>query len=1252
MARPVKRTAISICFLAASTAWSQPAEPVFPPDLAGEHRTSLLLAPELSPADAAIAAAYLDAESRSKGQAAPREVTLPATTIPIDIDWCRLPQLLASSLPVAIPNVVRQFQFCSANQPLTQCRSVSGGGAQVKVCGSLTEFRTRGFIRVGGRIDAAANVTPPRVDPGRLPEFSPCNRIPRIADPCSVTGLCTPGLPVLVEGAKLAVFYPCNDGYPCIAGACVPGVPLFHKGRIVTCALVRGPQPPRFETCRLVRAGVPPSVTPPTLTFNANGDRTLQAELSHTIGGGARIEIDIPMFLGVVAGTETQVGDIRFGAEGKLGFFLHLEAEAKDARLTIEANADSRATIDLDWNSLRGWVDRGRVIANTWKAGLRFEEPREIRLKEAVQATAELEFSIRGRVNNNETTFASAGLGFFTGPYLEDIWSRLPNRNFRHDIDTAFEVGAQASLKITDGGFLLPDRHLLDFQVAKDLARADILDLYGRGDLDVAVRVNGAAPGPIKARLEMIPQTLGLARYIPVVPLALENLISGSTVRFSRHPSIRDHRALCEVDAPILGGRPAVSNCELVAGDHRLTIDVPSACSVNGGNSRIVRLLPGEVVTQQVEVACGAGLVVGPPPSETKPRLIPNPSAIAFHHQAGTAPPASRTIAVLGEGTPFVATATKYYGAAWLSASPERTTTPGKVTVSVIPGALPPGDYVESIVLARSDSAGLPVEVPVSLRVTAQPALAASSKSVELEAMAGATAPLSESLSVSGPAMTVAALGGAWLTATVQSARLTVSANPTGLAEGVYDGAARLSAPGVPALDIPVTLRVRPNRLSIAQIADGDGWSTSIILVNTDKESAPFTIRFYDPNGRPLAVDLDVGGRVSEYSATIPPGGSHVVETDGSAADLTQGWAEVTAERALGGRAVFRQRLADNTGSEAAVPLIWPADGSQLLPFDNTQGFAVAVALLNSNPAAASDVSLTFRDEDGRVIARESIRLGARSREAFGLAARYGAVANRRGVVEIAASAPGLSVLGLRFNPRGSFTSFEAVAPQAHSNGTLTRSVSQVADGMGWKTTFVVVNAGTEPARFSLVFRSPSGVPLALPIAGRGSVAEIFDEIPAGGSRTVETVGSSAALLEGWAEIVSTQPLGGTTVFRQSLGENRDSEAVAQITAVGSSSFVLPFDNADGFLTAIAALNDTGAPATATVTFRDQDGVVLATETVSLAAGNRAAFALPLQYPKVAGRRGSAEFSGSDIKILGLRFNPSGAFTSFAPVRK
>src|SRR5687767_10751149 len=166
---------VLILVTAVASAWSQQADPAFPLS-AGEHRATVSLAPAVTPSES-VRASMMEREF-AESTRAPQAATLPTTTIPIDIDWCKLPAVAASALPVALPDAIRRFEFCSPNQPLTQCRSVSGGGGQVKVCGSVTEFRTRGFIRAGGSVDASANITPPTVVPGKAAEFSPCNRIP------------------------------------------------------------------------------------------------------------------------------------------------------------------------------------------------------------------------------------------------------------------------------------------------------------------------------------------------------------------------------------------------------------------------------------------------------------------------------------------------------------------------------------------------------------------------------------------------------------------------------------------------------------------------------------------------------------------------------------------------------------------------------------------------------------------------------------------------------------------------------------------------------------------------------------------------------------------------------------------------------------------------------------------------------------------------------------------------------------------
>jgi hypothetical protein len=321
-----------------------------------------------------------------------------------------------------------------------------------------------------------------------------------------------------------------------------------------------------------------------------------------------------------------------------------------------------------------------------------------------------------------------------------------------------------------------------------------------------------------------------------------------------------------------------------------------------------------------------------------------------------------------------------------------------------------------------------------------------------------------------------------------------------------------------------------------------------------------------------------------------------------------------------------------------------------LLPFDNTGGFTTAAAFLNSSDSQSGTLTLRFRDEAGALIGTGGLSLAPRNRQAFALSERFSAIANRRGVAEITSSGGELNVLGLRFNPRGAFTSFETVDIE-DATDTTTRSVAQIADGNNWKTTMVLVNNGAEAAPFSLRFRNPNGATLTLPVTGYGAVSELFDVIPVGGSRTIETSGASMALVQGWAELTTPQSIGGTVVFRQ-RGVATDSEAVVRLMPNPGPVFVLPFDNTDGLVSAAALVNHADAARSVTVTFRDEEGREILTERLTVAAKGREAFGLPDQFPRLANQRGSAEFSGGAISVLGLRFNPLGSFTSVAPIKK
>src|SRR5207253_2340921 len=122
--------------------------------------------------------------------------------------------------------------------------------------------------------------------------------------------------------------------------------------------------------------------------------------------------------------------------------------------------------------------------------------------------------------------------------------------------------------------------------------------------------------------------------------------------------------------------------------------------------------------------------------------------------------------------------------------------------------------------------------------------------------------------------------------------------------------------------------------------------------------------------------------------------------------------------------------------------------------------------------------------------------------------------------------------LGLRFNPTGSFTSIEPIVTESLPASGSDGAIPQIVDGRGWQTSIVLVNTGPKPASFSLKFIQPDGAPLSLAVAGTGSVTEVADAIPVGGSRVIGTSGQATDISQGWGQIVVTSgSIAGTAIL-------------------------------------------------------------------------------------------------------------------------
>lgn len=461
---------------------------------------------------------------------------------------------------------------------------------------------------------------------------------------------------------------------------------------------------------------------------------------------------------------------------------------------------------------------------------------------------------------------------------------------------------------------------------------------------------------------------------------------------------------------------------------------------------------------------------------------------------------------------------------------------------------------------------------------------------------------------------------------------------------------------------IPVRTLSRPPLVrTIAQVADGGAYRTSITITNNDTAPALVTLRFYlaDPqSGGTVPWNPQMLNNAPLNQVTIPVGGAWTVETAGATPEIRQGWAQVISQQLVEGTAIFRQTRPDGQLQEAAVPVTPTLMQRLLLPFDNTNGNVTAAAVVNLSQNEVSRSVVILRDPDGELIRIDRLKdLPPLGHSAFAFTDVFPYLQNRKGTADIYAIQGQTSLLGLRFNQTGAYTSFEAQSLDVRTNGR--RSLPQIADGGPYTTEITLVNNDIVPARVQLMFHrstGTTGATEAWPLALADGVNPLTIEILPGTSRTFRTAGLSPTAQVGWADVKTDQWVTGFATFRQVVPGRPDQEAAVPVNVGTPRRLVLPFDNTAGYTTTVALANlSTVQAASIIVVFRGENGLrIQQAQLPDLPANGHRAFALPDLFPAVAGLKGTVEFSevgAGEMSIVGLRFASSGAYTSLKATR-
>jgi YD repeat-containing protein len=277
---------------------------------------------------------------------------------------------------------------------------------------------------------------------------------------------------------------------------------------------------------------------------------------------------------------------------------------------------------------------------------------------------------------------------------------------------------------------------------------------------------------------------------------------------------------------------------------------------------------------------------------------------------------------------------------------------------------------------------------------------------------------------------------------------------------------------------------------SFPQVADGGGYQMALLFMNTTSTTETGVIRFLDDSGQPFAVRLaGSAAAVTELPYSVPPGGILRKVSDGSAAAVNTGWAQLVPAQGTSapvGAGVFGFAQGEYLVTESGVAAATPTTRA-LIYIDKSAGHDTGLAL--SNPGTASlRVMMRALQSDGRPAAGTTP--GTLDLPAGGHSARFvgqmieGLTDGFTGVLEISSSNE-FAALTLRSltNARGDFllTTF----PIADGTRTAPSPIvfPQIVNGGGYQTQFLFLSPAGAASTVNLRFFGDDGVPIDI---GRG----------------------------------------------------------------------------------------------------------------------------------------------------------------------
>jgi len=280
-----------------------------------------------------------------------------------------------------------------------------------------------------------------------------------------------------------------------------------------------------------------------------------------------------------------------------------------------------------------------------------------------------------------------------------------------------------------------------------------------------------------------------------------------------------------------------------------------------------------------------------------------------------------------------------------------------------------------------------------------------------------------------------------------------------------------------------------PATIYFPHFADGGGWTTQFILVNSSDATATGTIRFFaqgtaGATANPLNVNI-AGQALNSTTYSIPARSSRKFVTQGNYSTVQAGSAQVTPDASNSapvGVAIFSNNQGGVTVSEAGVPSSELGTAFRLYVESDNGGIRSGIAVTNpSNADAQVQFELSRLDGTSTGLTG-SVVVPAHGQRALFLDEVPGITALPnpfKGIVRIhAANNTNIAVVGLRghVNERGEFLVTTTQPSNESQQAASSLVFPHVVDGGGYTTQFILFSGtSAEPASGALNLFSQSG---------------------------------------------------------------------------------------------------------------------------------------------------------------------------------